>query len=232
MRNEKSLPKTTFESTLTLIQENARDIKEFKEFMKKAEEERKKDKKEEKERRKAEEERKRVAEETRRVIEEERRKAIEEENRKFEASIKAIQQELGGISKSNGEVAEFYFLNSFTDSMYFAGQEYDKISHNLIRKSRKLNLQDEYDLVLYNCTSIVIIEIKYKARKDDVEKLMKKAETFKLLFPEYANFDIYLGLAAFYMHIAIEKESINQGIAVIKQVGKNMVVNDTHLKVF
>jgi len=30
----------------------------------------------------------------------------------------------------------------------------------------------------------------------------------------------------------VEKESIKQGIAVIKQVGDAMVINDAHLKVF
>ena len=116
--------------------------------------------------------------------------------------------------------------------MQFAGQEYDSLIPNLIRKSKTLNLQGEYDLVLYNCTSIVIMEVKYKARKDDVEKLMKKVETFKLLFPEYANFTVYLGLAAFHFEENTEEISIEQGVAVIKQKGKNIIINDAHLKAF
>ena len=116
--------------------------------------------------------------------------------------------------------------------MQFAGQEYNGFDNRIRRKDKKLNLQGEYDLVLYNCTSVVIIEIKYKARKKDVQELLLKAPIFKQLFPQYANYGLYLGLAAFNFEENTEKESLDQGIAVIKQVGDNMVINDAHLKVF
>jgi len=152
--------------------------------------------------------------------------------KKIDDSIKAMHQELGGISKSNGEVAETYFVNSFTNSMQFAGQEYDSFTPNLKKKDKKLNLQGEYDLVMYNCTSIAIIEIKYKAREKDVQKLLMKAPIFKQLFPQYANYGLYLGLAAFHFEENTEEASIEQGIAVIKEVGNNVVINDKNLKLF
>jgi len=167
---------------------------------------------------------------------EKERKAMQEtsekERKELRDSIKAMQQELGGISNSNGAVAESYFVNSFSNAMYFAGQEYDEIDRNLRKKSKRLNLQSEYDLVLSNCTSVVIIEIKYKARVKDVERLLGKAPVFKQLYPQYANFDMYLGLAAFHFEENTENDSIEHGIAVIKQVGDTMVINDAHLKVF
>ena len=79
---------------------------------------------------------------------------------------------------------------------------------------------------------MVIIEIKYKADSDDIETLLKKALTFKKLFPEYVNYELYLGLAGFSMNKKVEKEALKKGIAVIKQVGDTMVINDEHLKVF
>jgi len=185
MRNNKFLPRATFESAWRLVKENAQAIKDS-----------------------------------------------EIERKELRESIKAMQKEMGGISNSNGEVAESYFVNSFTNNMYFAGQEYDTLDSNLKRKIKKLNLQGEYDLVLYNCKSIVIIEIKYKAQKDHVEDLLDKTPIFKQLFPQYSNYDFYLGLAALHIDSITEKESIKQGIAVIKQVGNTMVINDAHLKVF
>ena len=150
----------------------------------------------------------------------------------FWRSHKALQKELGGVSNSNGAVAESYFINSFSKSMSFAGQEYDAIDSNLKRKVKKLNLHAEYDLVLYNCNSIVIIEIKYKADKYNVETLLRKAPVFKQLFPQYVNYDFYLGLAALHFDSETEQESIKQGIAIIKQIGNSVVINDAHLKVF
>jgi hypothetical protein len=65
-----------------------------------------------------------------------------------------------------------------------------------------------------------------------VENLLNKVPVFKQFYPQFANFDIYLGLAAFHFEAGTEDETIKQGIAVIKQIGDNMVVNDEHLKVF
>jgi len=160
------------------------------------------------------------------------RKKEEQEWEEFRKSMKAMQKEVGGIGHSNGAVAESYFVNSFTKTMQFAGQMYDSMDHPCKRKVKSLNLQGEYDLILYNCTSVVIIEIKYSAEKKHVGWLLKDAAIFKQLFPQYANLDLYLGLAALHFEEDTEKEAINQGIAVIKQVGDNMVIYDEHLKVF
>jgi len=146
--------------------------------------------------------------------------------------VEETTRQIGGISNSNGDIAESYFINSFEKKPHFAGQDYDHFSSNLRKKSKKLNLQGEYDLVMYNCASVAIIEIKYKAKKEDIEPLLLKAQTFKQLFPEYANCALYLGLAGLHVNTAAEKEAIKQGIAVVKQVGENMVINDAHLKVF
>ena len=147
-------------------------------------------------------------------------------------SMKAMQKELGGIGNSNGKVAESYFVNSFNNSMEFAGQKYDGMDAGVKRRIKSLNLKGEYDLLLYNCTSVVIIEIKYSAEKKHVGWLLEEVAVFKQLFPQYANFDLYVGLAALHFEEGAEKEAIKNGIAIIKQVGENMVIYDAHLKVF
>jgi len=150
----------------------------------------------------------------------------------LEQSLKETTKLIGGIANSNGDVAESYFVNSFAKHLHFAGQDFDSHSSNLVKSVKKLNLSDQYDLVLYNCTSVVIIEIKYKVKKENVQQALKKAKTFKQLFPEYANYNLYLGLAGLDVEIAAEKEALSQGIAIIKQVGDNMVIHDKDLKVF
>jgi hypothetical protein len=39
-------------------------------------------------------------------------------------------------------------------------------------------------------------------------------------------------LAGLHIDKSVEKEAIKQGVGIIKQVGKNMVIHDAHLKVF
>ena len=214
----------TIESILATMQEITRSFVAVRQNFEKAEA------KAEKERQEEEKERKKEEKSFRKLMAESNKGRKERQD--LMRSIKAMQKELGGVSNSNGDVAESYFINSFKKSMSFAGQQYDEITPNLRKSVKALHLQGEYDIVLYNCTSIVIIEIKYKADKDDIAELLQKAPIFKQLFPQYANYDIYLGLAALHINAKTEKESIKQGVAVIKQVGKTMVINDAQLKVF
>jgi hypothetical protein len=145
--------------------------------------------------------------------------------------MKELQKTVGGITNNKGAFAEEYFFNSFeNDQKNFFGEKFDEISKHL--KNRWQGIEDEYDIVLYNHTSLAIIEVKYKAHINDIPAVLKKAETFRILFPNYKDFKIYLGLASMSFYPEMEQECIQQGIAVIKQVGNTVVINDKHLKVF
>ena len=113
--------------------------------------------------------------------------------------------------------------------MHFAEKEYDAIIRKHKIYSSKPKLQGEFDLVLSNSDSVLIIEIEYQANQYHMEQLLKKGVVFRQLYPEYSNHDLYLGLAAFHFDSKTEKKSIEHGIAVIKQEGNTMVINDVHL---
>ena len=85
---------------------------------------------------------------------------------------------------------------------------------------------------MYNGAYVAIIEVKYKAHKSDLPKVLKKAETFRILCPDYKDSKIYLGLASMSFYPELEQECFDQGLAVIKQVGDTVVIMDEHLKVF
>ena len=85
---------------------------------------------------------------------------------------------------------------------------------------------------MYNHTSVAIIEVKFKAHENDIEKTLKKASTFRTFYPDYADFKVYLGLASLCFYPELEQKCTEQGIAIIKQVGDMVVINDAHLKVF
>ena len=145
--------------------------------------------------------------------------------------FRAMQKELGSWANNHGSFAEEYFFNSFENGKKnFFGEKFDRIEKNV--KAVIKDLVDEYDIVMYDDNSVAIIEVKFKAHPDHIPKLLKKAETFKTLFPYYKDYKIYLGLASLSFHVGVEQECVNQGIAVIKQVGESVLINDTHLKVF
>jgi hypothetical protein len=146
-------------------------------------------------------------------------------------AIREMQKRVGTWENNHGSFAEEYFFNSFEKGQQnFFFFFFDEISKNL--KLVWKNLKDEYDIVLYNNDAVAIIEVKFKAHKNDIDTVLKKAETFRILSPNYKDFKIYLGLASMSFYPALEQECIEQGIAVIKQVGDTVVINDENLKVF
>ena len=151
-------------------------------------------------------------------------KQLKESRADFDERIKKLDKLIGGISANNGFCAEEYFFNAFeAGQTNFFGEKFDEIEKNIKIKTKKL--QDEYDIALYNHTSVAIIEVKYRAHKNDIPKILKKPETFRKVFPDYKDFKIYLGFASMSFYPAIEQECIEQGIAVIKQVGETVVIN-------
>ena len=145
--------------------------------------------------------------------------------------MKETDRKMGAWSTNIGAFAEEYFFNSFENGRQnFFGEKFDEIEKNL--KGFKKGFKDEYDIVLINGHSLGIIEVKFKAHEKDIPGILKKAVTFRENFPDYANHRIYLGLASLAFYPELEDACIKEGIAIIKQVGDSVVINDAHLKVF
>jgi hypothetical protein len=171
--------------------------------------------------------------ETDRIIKENAR--IQKENERIvDKQLAEMRKELGYFGESQGSFAEEYFFNSFKKGKKnFFGKNFNRIQKNVKPAWNNIyNIEDEYDIVMYNADSIAIIEVKFKLRKDDIEKTLRKAETFKIIFPDYKNIKVYLGLASMIFPEHIERECIKQGIAVIKQDGDKVVINEENLKAF
>jgi len=145
--------------------------------------------------------------------------------------MKKLQKTLGEWADNHGAFAEDYFFNSFEDGKQnFFGEKFDEIDKNV--KGIKKGFKDEYDILLINGKSLGIIEVKFKAHINDVPKILRKAETFRVNFPDYKKHQVYLGLATLAFYSELEQECIDKGIAIIKQVGDTVVINDAHLKTF
>jgi len=156
---------------------------------------------------------------------------IEKSRADYERRMKKFEETMGSWSNNHGSFAEEYFFNSFENGKQnFFGEKFDEIEKNA--KGIKEDFRDEYDILLINGKSVGIIEVKFKAHKDHIPKVLNKVVTFRENFPYYASHQVYLGLATLTFDKDVERECIDRGIAVIKQVGDAVVINDEHLKVF
>jgi len=146
-------------------------------------------------------------------------------------AMRELQKTVGGWANSHGSFAEEYFFNSFEKGQRnFFGEKFDEIKKHVTHFWQ--GVEDEYDIVLYNHASVALIEVKYKAHKNDIPTVLKKAETYRILYPNYKDFKIYLGLASMSFYPELEQECINNGIVIIKQVGDKVIINDGHMKTF
>ena len=147
----------------------------------------------------------------------------------FDRRMKRFEEMNGELSNNQGMFAEEYFFNSFENGKQnFFGEKFDSIRKNVMGTK----YDDEYDILLINGKSIAILEVKFRAREKDVAKVLKKAKTFRINYPDYENHRVYLGLAAMIFDKGIEDDCKDKGIAIVKQSGDSVIITDDHLKVF
>ncbi len=158
-------------------------------------------------------------------------KETEAQFKKTDATLERIGIHLGGITDNNGANTEDYFYNSLFDNPILGGIKYDSIAKNFQIKSRRS--QGEFDIVMFNGENVALIECKYKAHEKDVEKLIfRKVNSFKELFPLYANHKFYLGIASFSFYPALENYAKENGVAILKQKGEVIEIEAENLKVY
>ena len=163
----------------------------------------------------------------------ERQRETDKQIKETGRQIKELKEMLGGMGNSNGLFAEEFFFNSiYNGDKKLFGEHFDDCISSSKRYHKGNRLKSEHDILLFNGKSVAIIEVKYKARKEDIQKLINRLPVFKTLYPEYKSHRIYLGLAAMAFEKDVEEDTIKEGIAIVKQVGDMVVISDENLKVF
>ena len=99
---------------------------------------------------------------------------LEASQEKSDRRLDKVAKLVGNISNNQGDIAEEFFYNSLKAKPTLAGINYDFIDKNITRSKNKI--EDEYDILLVNGKDIAIIETKYKAHANDIEKLVNKAK--------------------------------------------------------
>ncbi len=188
--------------------------------------------KEEEERRK--EEVKRREEEAKRKIDEITKREQAEERRsenwekewlKLRASIKEIHGELGGIGKSNGEIAEDFFYSGLKKSMHIFDIDIEEIEKNRNKFRKSLQLKGEYDIILTNSSVIVLVEVKYKFKERHVIKFVtKQIPKYKVLFPERKDYKVYGAIAGFTFEDKAIELANEYGLFILTQSGENIEI--------
>ncbi|MDR2592846.1 MAG: hypothetical protein LBC59_08585 [Chitinispirillales bacterium] len=155
---------------------------------------------------------------------------------KTDAQIAATSAELSGVGITNGMLTEDLIYNALCDTMTFGGATFDDIDRSIRRKKKSPDgqkIRGEFDVVLYNCNAIALIDIKYRARIGDIDYLINtQLPKFRMFFPQYRNFKTYLGLGGLAFEEGVEAAALQMGVGTLKLNGDVVEVNDGNLKIF
>lgn len=124
---------------------------------------------------------------------------------------------LGNIGQNQGDVAEEFFFQSLVKDNHLGSIRFEDVAKNMEKHRGKI--QEEYDLVMTNGDAIAVVEVKYKAHKNDLDKLDRKMKHFKQLFPIYQAFKQYGAIAAFHINDDAKEEALRRGYFVLQRSG-------------
>jgi len=159
-----------------------------------------------------------------------------ESNREFDKRMKEVQKELGWIWNSQEEV----WIDLFRRNMKkILAKKWINIDDTSTRFKNRITLEDwtsvewEYDLMWINLKDIVVVEVKNKLKDDHIEKFIKKQlPRFKLLFPQYKDYNLYWWVWSLIVWEHQEKKAEKQWLFVFTQWEdwNAMIMNDDNFK--
>jgi hypothetical protein len=124
---------------------------------------------------------------------------------------------LGNVTNNQGDVAGAFFFNSLANDTHLGDIYFEDIEKN--NHKRRGQTEEEFDIIMTNGDAIGIVEVKYKAHENDLDKLDRKMKNFKKLFPIYQNYKQYGAIASFHINDEAKKEALRRGYFVLQRSG-------------
>lgn len=113
------------------------------------------------------------------------------------------------------DIAKEFFFHSLIKDSRLGSVHFDDIE---IGKSKhRGKIQEEYDLFMTNDDTVGIVAVKYKLHNKDLDKLDRKIDNFKKLYPIYQNHKLYGALACFQIHDDLKQEALDRGYFVLQR---------------
>ncbi len=147
----------------------------------------------------------------------EQMKRTDEQLKRTDEKLERIGINLANIGKNQGDVAEEFFFNSLAKDTHLGPIRFDDIEKNNLKRRGKT--EEEYDIIMTNGQTIGIVEVKYKAHENDLNKLDRKMRNFKPLFPWFKDYRVYGAIATFHINDDAKEEALRRGYFVLQRSG-------------
>ena len=131
---------------------------------------------------------------------------------KTEASIRELHKNLGGIGVTLGGMAEDLFRRNVAGILEQRGIRLDSLEHNLKMPDA------EFDLVGFNGSQVILIEVKSRLQVQDIDALIsKQIPAFRRYFNDYKDHKLMGGLASLAIDEKLEKQVEKAGLFLFTQ---------------
>ena len=142
----------------------------------------------------------------------EEHKKTEAAQQKTESSIRELNKNLGGIGITLGGITEDLFRRNVAGILEQRGIRLDSLEHNL-------KIPDaEFDLVGFNGSQVILIEVKSRLQEKDIDALIfKQIPTFRRYFNDYKDHKLMGGLASLAIDEKLEKQVEKAGLFLFTQ---------------
>ena len=143
----------------------------------------------------------------------EEHKKTEVAQQKTEVAIRELRKELGGVGRTQGDIAEDLFRRSTAKLLQDRGIAVDELKHNLKTPNA------EFDLLFINGKLLVLTEVKSRLQPSDIDTLIyKQIPAFKRYFGEdYKGRKIVGALASLAVDVDLEKQVEAAGLFLFTQ---------------
>lgn len=93
--------------------------------------------------------------------------------------------------------------------------------------SKRPGAQMEIDIFAVNGDVAVVVEVKSRLSKQDVDEVLARMERFRQAFPHYGEYRIYGAVAAIEIDKGVDRYAYQKGLFVIRQSGDSVeIAND------
>ena len=142
----------------------------------------------------------------------EEHKKTEAAQQKTESSIRELNKNLGGIGITLGGMTEDLFRRNVAGILEQRGIRLDSLEHNLKMPDA------EFDLVGFNGSQVILIEVKSRLQEKDIDALIfKQIPSFRRYFNDYKDHKLMGGLASLAIDEKLEKQVEKAGLFLFTQ---------------
>lgn len=149
----------------------------------------------------------------------------QETERRFQQTdrkIQAVNQQIGFLGHRFGEFAEAQVRPAVVRLFQERGVEVERLISNLEVQTGQGGL--EIDLLALNGRDVILVEIKSKLTKADVDEHLERLEKFKRFLPEYQNKRILGAVAGMIMAENVDRYAYRKGLFVLALSGDDVVI--------